>query len=57
MIVVLKSDASSRQVESLERLIRDKGCEPRRITGAEQSVIAVIGEPRFDPRELENSPA
>ncbi|HLG42345.1 MAG TPA: hypothetical protein VI643_03185, partial [Planctomycetota bacterium] len=57
MIVVLKSGVGPAEVADLESLIRKHGCEARRIDGVERTVLAVLGEIRFDPREVESHPA
>jgi 3-deoxy-7-phosphoheptulonate synthase len=57
MIVVLKSGVDAAGIADLESLIRRHGCEPRRIEGVERAVIAVLGEIKFDPRDLEGHPA
>lgn len=56
MIIVLKPEVEPDQIKHLEEWVRQKGCEPRLIQGAGRSVIAVVGEIRFDIRDVEVEP-
>lgn len=57
MILVLRRDASPRQVEELERKLQDLGMQTRTICGEERSVIAVVGTITFDERVFQTHPA
>ncbi|MBI4563404.1 MAG: 3-deoxy-7-phosphoheptulonate synthase [Planctomycetes bacterium] len=53
MIIVLKPDVPSADVESIKRKVREMGHECLLIEGSERSVLAVLGAPGFDPAALE----
>ena len=57
MILVLHRDVSEKEVEELEGRLHDLGTQTRTIRGKERSVIAVIGDIRFDKSEFETHPA
>jgi 3-deoxy-7-phosphoheptulonate synthase len=57
MILILRQDASNQEVESLERMLQERGTQTRAIRGEERSVIAVIGTIKFDEREFRTHPA
>jgi 3-deoxy-7-phosphoheptulonate synthase len=57
MIIVLRRDATDKQVEDLEVLLRERGTQTRTIRGEERSIIAVIGAIGFDGREFQAHPA
>ncbi len=52
MIVVLRQDATEEQIALIEENLTSKGLETRSISGAERSVVAVIGKELPDPREI-----
>jgi 3-deoxy-7-phosphoheptulonate synthase len=56
MIVVLRPDLTPSQLDALQTLLGRKGLESRLIQGAERQVLAVIGAPPQDIRELELLP-
>ena len=57
MIIVLRQDASPREIKNLQDWLRDRGTDTTVIRGEERSVIAVIGSIQFTGDELENHPA
>jgi 3-deoxy-7-phosphoheptulonate synthase len=58
MIIVMRSSASKREIEEVEREIKSMGYTPHPIYGVERTVIGAIGDERSKPRlqELETSP-
>jgi len=57
MILVLRQDASEKEIAELEDLLRGHGVETRVVHGEGRSIIAVIGAIQFEPSEFENHPA
>ena len=57
MIIVLRQDASPREIKNLQDSLRARGTVTTVIRGEERSVIAVIGAIQFSGDELENDPA
>lgn len=58
MIIVMQQGASSREIQDVEREIRDLGYTPHPIRGVERTVIGAIGDERGKSRlqALETSP-
>jgi len=57
MIIVLRQEASPRDISDLEGLLHERGTVTTVIRGEERSVIAVIGAIHFSGKEFENHPA
>jgi 3-deoxy-7-phosphoheptulonate synthase len=57
MILVLRQDASAKEITELEGLLRERCVETRIVRGEDRSIIAVIGTITFEPIEFENHPA
>ena len=57
MIIVLRQDATPREIKNLQDSLDARGTVTTVIRGAERSVIAVIGAIQFTGDELENHPA
>ena len=54
MIIVMKTTATSKDVEKVSKIITDKGLKVSVVNGTEQSVIGVIGDTtKIDPRAIE----
>ena len=56
MIVVLKSDIQTDQIDWIEKKLRDRGLEIHSISGQERKVLAVVGTSLPDSREVELFP-
>src|SRR5580704_13226342 len=57
MIVVMKLEASQKQIEHVSQLVREMGLKDNVIVGTERTVVAVIGNDRFKDRSvLESAP-
>src|SRR5580704_8380919 len=57
MIVVMKLEASQKQIEHVSQLVREMGLKDNVIVGTERTVVAVIGDDRFKDRSvLESAP-
>jgi 3-deoxy-7-phosphoheptulonate synthase len=52
MIIVLRHEATAADIADLERRLAERGNETRAIRGAAQTILAVIGEIRFDGDEF-----
>jgi 3-deoxy-7-phosphoheptulonate synthase len=53
MIVVLQPQLADSEIEVLQQRLERKGLQTRKIQGAERQVLAVIGTPPSDTREIE----
>ncbi|MFT7623843.1 MAG: 3-deoxy-7-phosphoheptulonate synthase [Myxococcota bacterium] len=49
MIIVLRPDVRPEEVDAIAREVERHGCRTAPIEGAERSVLAVLGDPGFDP--------
>ena len=57
MIIVMRSDATPQQIESVSTLITEMGLKPQPIQGSDLVVVAVIGDDRLkDGSTLEQAP-
>lgn len=56
MIVVLKPDVKSEQIDWITKKLSDKGLELHSISGEERTVLAVVGTTLPDPREVQLFP-
>jgi len=52
MIVVMKQNSSSAQVEHVVKLVKEMGLKEHVIVGTERTVVAVIGNDRFKDRSV-----
>src|SRR4051794_27838910 len=55
MIVVMKTGATSQQIEHVQQLVREMGLKDHVIVGTERTVVAVIGNDRFKDRSVMES--
>lgn len=56
MIVVLKSDVDSEQIDWITKKLTERGLELHSISGEERTVLAVVGTRLPDPREVQLFP-
>lgn len=54
MIVVMKSDATSEEIEKVKSAIEELGYKPHPIEGILRTVIGVVGDDRGKPHHVEN---
>ena len=57
MLLVMKTDASERQISDVTRIIEDLGLRPHRMPGATRTAIGITGnQGAVDPSNFENMP-
>jgi 3-deoxy-7-phosphoheptulonate synthase len=57
MLIVMKSDATEREIEAVVRVITDLGFRPHAMPGAQRTAIGITGNPgAIDPSHFENLP-
>jgi 3-deoxy-7-phosphoheptulonate synthase len=56
MIVVLEPEVTEEQIAAVEKAVRAHGASAVLVEGKERSVLAILGDTRFDQRELEVLP-
>src|SRR5207302_8662584 len=52
MIVVMKPGSDQKQIEHVQKLVREMGLKDHVIVGTERTVVAVVGNDRFKDRTV-----